>query len=333
MITAKNQVSDLITGLNTGANDYIAKPFSKDEFLARLSTHLNLHKINQASNRFVPNEFIRALGYESIVGVRLGDHVEQIVTVLFADIRDYTSLSESMSPEENFKFVAAYNQRIGPLVQQHRGFVNQYLGDGIMAIFTGLPDDALRAAIAIQKELDQYNELRLSKGRKKIDVGIGLHTGSLIMGIIGDQKRMDAATISDTVNTASRMEGLTKFYGTRILLSEYSLEMLAHKSTFNFRHLGKVQVKGKKIFTDIYECIDGDAATSFEYKKQTLEVFEQGLLAYFQKSFDQTIRDLNQVLAINPKDLTAQWFLEKAKGYRSLGTPEDWEGIEFMKEK
>jgi signal transduction histidine kinase/ligand-binding sensor domain-containing protein/class 3 adenylate cyclase/FixJ family two-component response regulator len=333
MITAKNQVSDLITGLNTGANDYIAKPFSKDEFLARLSTHLNLHKINQASNRFVPNEFIRALGYESIVGVRLGDHVEQIVTVLFADIRDYTSLSESMSPEENFKFVAAYNQRIGPLVQQHRGFVNQYLGDGIMAIFTGLPDDALRAAIAIQKELDQYNKLRLSKGRKKIDVGIGLHTGSLIMGIIGDQKRMDAATISDTVNTASRMEGLTKFYGTRILLSEYSLKMLEHKSTFNFRHLGKVQVKGKKIFTDIYECIDGDSATSFEYKKQTLEVFEQGLLAYFQKSFDQTIHDLNQVLAINPKDLTAQWFLEKAKGYSSSGTPEDWEGIEFMKEK
>jgi two-component system, sensor histidine kinase ChiS len=333
MITAKNQVSDLITGLNTGANDYIAKPFSKDEFLARLSTHLNLHKINQASNRFVPNEFIQALGYESIVGVRLGDHVEQNVTVLFADIRDYTSLSESMSPEENFKFVAAYNQRIGPLVQQNRGFVNQYLGDGIMAIFTGVPDDALRAAIAIQKELELYNEQRLSKGRMKIEVGIGLHTGSLIMGIIGDQKRMDAATISDTVNTASRMEGLTKFYGTRILLSEFSLEMLEHKSAFNFRHLGKVQVKGKKIFTDIYECIDGDSATSFEYKKETLELFDQGLLAYFQKTFDQTIYNLNQVLAINPQDLTAQWFLEKAKGYRTSGTPEDWEGIEFMKEK
>jgi two-component system, sensor histidine kinase ChiS len=333
MITAKNQVSDLITGLNTGANDYIAKPFSKDEFLARLSTHLNLHKINQASNRFVPNEFIQALGYESIVGVRLGDHVEQNVTVLFADIRDYTSLSESMSPEENFKFVAAYNQRIGPLVQQNRGFVNQYLGDGIMAIFTGVPDDALRAAIAIQKELELYNEQRLSKGRMKIEVGIGLHTGSLIMGIIGDQKRMDAATISDTVNTASRMEGLTKFYGTRILLSEFSLEMLEHKSAFNFRHLGKVQVKGKKIFTDIYECIDGDSTTSFEYKKETLELFDQGLLAYFQKTFDQTIYNLNQVLAINPQDLTAQWFLEKAKGYRTSGTPEDWEGIEFMKEK
>ena len=333
MITAKNQVSDLITGLNTGANDYIAKPFSKDEFLARLSTHLNLHKINQASNRFVPSEFIHALGHECIVGVRLGDHVEQNVTVLFADIRDYTSLSESMSPEENFNFVAAYNQRIGPLVQQHRGFVNQYLGDGIMAIFTGVPDDALRAAIAIQKELELYNEQRLSKGRMKIEVGIGLHTGSLIMGIIGDQKRMDAATISDTVNTASRMEGLTKFYGTRILLSEFSLEMLEHKSAFNFRHLGKVQVKGKKIFTDIYECIDGDSTTSFEYKKETLEVFDQGLLAYFQKAFDQTIYNLNQVLAVNPQDLTAQWFLEKAIGYRTSGTPEDWEGIEFMKEK
>ena len=167
----------------------------------------------------------------------------------------------------------------------------------------------------------------------KIEVGNGLQTGSLIMGKKKKKKRMDAATISDTVNTASRMEGLTKFYGTRILLSEFSLEMLEHKSAFNFRHLGKVQVKGKKIFTDIYECIDGDSTTSFEYKKETLELFDQGLLAYFQKTFDQTIYNLNQVLAINPQDLTAQWFLEKAKGYRTSGTPEDWEGIEFMKEK
>jgi effector-binding domain-containing protein len=136
----------------------------------------------------------------------------------------------------------------------------------------------------------------IRKERTEFFVGLFVVVGSLIMGIIGDQKRMDAATISDTVNTASRMEGLTKFYGTRILLSEYSLEMLEHKSTFNFRHLGKVQVKGKKIFTDIYECIDGDTATSFEYKKQTLEVFEQGLLAYFQKSFDQTIDDLKRII-------------------------------------
>jgi len=333
MITAKNQVSDLVTGLNTGANDYIAKPFSKDEFLARLNMHLSLHKINAASNRFVPNEFIRSLGHESITDVRLGDHVEQVVTVLFADIRDYTGLAESMTPAENFKFVSSYNQRMGPLVQKHKGFVNQYLGDGIMAIFTSSPEDALRAAVAIQKELSIYNEQRQEKGRQTIEVGIGLHTGSLIMGIIGDQKRMDAATVSDTVNTASRMEGLTKFYGTRILLSEYSLQLIENKADFNFRYLGKVQVKGKKAFTDIYECFDGDADGSFSNKEQTLRVFEQGLYAYFNKDFDFTMNSLTQVLSINPHDAPAQWFLEKAQRYAQSGTPENWEGVEFMKEK
>ncbi|HRI58572.1 MAG TPA: two-component regulator propeller domain-containing protein, partial [Saprospiraceae bacterium] len=135
MVTAKNQVLDLVQGLDTGANDYLAKPFSKEEFLARVKTQLNLHHINEATSKFVPNEFLRSLGRDNITEVLLGDHVEREVTVLFSDIRDYTTLSESMMPEENFNFVKAFNGRMGPVIQQHKGFVNQYLGDGIMAIF------------------------------------------------------------------------------------------------------------------------------------------------------------------------------------------------------
>lgn len=333
MITAKNQVSDLVEGLNTGANDYITKPFSKDEFMARLKVHLNLHRINTATNRFVPNEFIRSLGHESITDVQLGDHVERVVTVKFADIRDYTGLAEQMSPEENFRFVCSYNQRMGPIIQLNKGFVNQFLGDGIMAIYGEHPVNALQGAIDMLHELRGYNQTRVSQGRIPIKVGIGLHTGSLIMGIIGYQKRMDAATISDTVNTASRMEGLTKYYGTGIILSENSHRFIVDPHTFYTRYLGRVQVKGKQTHVGIYECFNADDPHIAQRKLATLEEYNESLRLYFEKSFLASAALLEKVVAYNPEDIPATLLYEKVLTCAKNGVPPDWTGVMTMEGK
>lgn len=334
MITAKNQVQDLVHGLNTGANDYITKPFTKDEFLARVKTHLNLHRIHSATGRFVPIEFIRSLGRESITDVRLGDQTEKEVTVLFSDIRNFTGLSEQMTPEENFRFVNAFHGRLGPIVQANLGFINQYLGDGIMAIFTQKPEDALKASILMQKNIRAYNLTRLTKGRSLIRTGMGMHTGPLIMGIIGDDKRMDAATISDTVNTASRIESLTKFYGANILISEDSLKGIEDKSPFNLRFLGKVLVKGKQHELGIYECIDGDEPEMLWYKQSTLEDFEKGVKLYFDREFAAAVEVFkDKVLRRNPRDIAAKILLAKAQHLAETGVPEDWTGVEKMESK
>ncbi len=190
-----------------------------------------------------------------------------------------------MTPEENFRFVNAFHGRLGPIVQANFGFINQYLGDGIMAIFIQKPEDALRASILMQKNIRAYNLTRLTKGRSLIRTGMGMHTGPLIMGIIGDDKRMDAATISDTVNTASRIESLTKFYGANILISEDSLKGIVDKSPFNLRFLGKVLVKGKQHELGIYECIDGDEPEMLWYKQATLEDFAKGVNLFFERDF------------------------------------------------
>lgn len=333
MITAKNQVSDLVLGLNAGANDYIAKPFSKDEFLARLHTHLNLYRINAATQRFVPSEFLRSLGHENISAVRLGDHVEQVVTVMFADIRNYTGLSESMSPEENFRFVSAYHQRVGPLIQKNNGFINQYLGDGIMAIFPGNPLEAIQAAIDLQTEIEEYNHGRQQKQRRTISVGVGLHTGPLIMGIIGDEKRLDAATVADTVNIASRLEGLTKYYGARILLSEDTWRSLPTEGPFHLRRLGRVQVKGKQSSTEIFECYDGDSPPVRAIKRQHAALFDEGLQAYLNRDFALAVNCFARITVANIGDHPANLFLEKSRNLANSGAPSDWSGTELMKEK
>ncbi|MDX2286003.1 MAG: tetratricopeptide repeat protein [Bacteroidia bacterium] len=333
MVTAKNQVADLVQGLQTGANDYLAKPFSKDEFLARLGTHLNLRQINTATRRFVPEEFIRSLGRSGITEVQVGDNIDREVTVLFSDIRGYTTLAESMTPQENFAFVNAFARRMGPVIQQNQGFVNQYLGDGIMAIFQQQPQDALQAAIGMQLALRSYNEERNATGRMPIRVGIGLHTGPLVMGIIGDDQRSDAAVIADTVNTASRLEGLTKYYGAGILLSEVSFAALDHDLKAQCRYLGLVQVKGKQEPLGIYECLAGDSPELAARKQALGSAFGSSLEQFLKGDMAEAVRGFRALAAEAPEDQAVQRFLRQAAHYLDTGLPQHWVGVEVMEGK
>ena len=201
-----------------------------------------------------------------------------------------------MSPEENFNFVNAYNRRMGPVIQNNNGFVNQYLGDGIMALFTDTPTDALQAAVQMQKTIQSYNGKRIRKGQTPIRVGMGMHLGPLIMGITGDENRLDATTISDTVNSAARIEDLSKHYGTSILLSGDCLQKIENQDEFNFRYLGGVQVKGKKEALKIYECFDGDLPEMVALKSATQTEFEKGINYYFEQSFSQAALVFGSVL-------------------------------------
>jgi len=292
-----------------------------------------MRRIYEVTNKFVPHEFIRSLGRNVITDIQLGDQVEKIVTVLFSDIRDYTTLAEKMSPEENFKFVCSFNERIGPIIREHHGFINQYLGDAIMAIFPGNASDALAAAVKMQKAVEDLNTVRTSQNKTVIRIGVGMHTGPLIMGITGDQDRLDATTIADTVNTASRLESLTKHYKVNILLSEASVNNLTGRDNFHIRHLGPVQLKGKLEPTRIYECFNGSNEFEIQKKLTALPLFKQGLSDYFNKSFNEASDKFYQVLEIFPEDTTAKLFLRKASDYKDMGTPENWTGVEEMLNK
>ena len=290
-------------------------------------------RIHEVTKKFVPHEFIRSLGKETLTDVKLGDQVEKIVTVLFTDIRDFTTLSEKMTPEENFHFVSSFNARLGPVIRSNNGFINQYLGDSIMAIFPENPEDALRAAVGMQKAVHELNKERKEAGLPIIRAGIGMHTGSLIMGITGDEFRMDAATISDTVNTAARIESLTKYYRSPLLLSDHTLQYLNGQNNFHFRHLGNVKLKGKNNLLSIVECINGFDELQFERKLQTLSQFNEAMSSYHDQQFENALQLFQTILTTDPDDLTAHYFLTNTKKYLREGIPKNWTGAEEMVNK
>jgi class 3 adenylate cyclase len=292
-----------------------------------------MRRIFDATAKFVPYQFIKSLGREVITDVRLGDQVEKIVTVLFTDIRNYTSLSEQMTPEETFAFICRFNERMGPLIRKHNGFINQYLGDSIMAIFTLNASDALRAAIEMQKEIHEFNLLRLEKNKPLIEIGIGMHTGSLIMGITGDLDRMDACTISDTVNTASRVESLTKHYKAGILLSEASLKQITDTSEFDLRNLGLVQIKGKHNSINVHECFSCNTESDRLSKLTTLPVFNQGVSHYLEKSFTPANECFKRVVDTDPEDRTAYFFYNHTLEIIQSGIHQKKPGVVEMEEK
>ncbi|MEM6343411.1 MAG: adenylate/guanylate cyclase domain-containing protein [Bacteroidota bacterium] len=303
------------------------------KLVAQESLNEELSKINTAFGRFVPHTFLKALGHESVLDVKLGDSVEKEVTVLFADIRGYTSLAEKMSPQENFDFLNAFLGRMGPIIQKNGGFVNQYYGDGIMALFLDSPTQSLQAAQEMMAELEKYNEARQSKNRAPIRIGIGLHTGPLMMGVIGDTLRMDAGVVADTVNTAARMEGLTKHFQSGIILSVNTYQEILEVDKFPLRYLGKVQVKGRERALMVYESYAGDTKVQQQLKQQSQANFEKGLNAYFEQAFSEAAHAFDKVLKTNPIDPTARRYQALATRYLVDGIPAGWDGVERLEQK
>jgi len=292
-----------------------------------------MRRIYEITGKFVPYEFIGSLGHKVITDIKLGDQVEKIVTVLFSDIRNYTTLSESMTPEENFSFVCSFNERMGPIIRKHKGFINQYLGDAIMAIFPGEASDALSAAVEMQLALLQFNEERRLEKKSPIQIGVGMHTGPLIMGITGDNDRMDATTISDTVNTASRIENLTKYYKASIIISDTTLAQIQNRENYLLRPLGRVQVKGRHEPISLHECFSGNPLPALEKKQSTLALFNEGLSNYLNKSFEEAGNAFKTIIDNDPEDHTAAFFLKRTTSYIHNGIPDNWRGVEEMLSK
>ena len=290
-------------------------------------------RLTEAYQRFVPSQLLSSLEKESILDVELGDQVEKEMSILFSDIRSFTALSESMTPEENFGFINSYLNIMGPLVRKHHGYIDKYVGDSIMALFDRTPDDAVQTSVSMFKALSEFNKDRLRSGKEEIHIGIGINTGMLIFGTLGEKDRMEGSVISDAVNLAARLEGLTKLYKTQLLISEVTFKKLT-LGVFKARLIDKVAVKGKETSVLVYEVLDAETPELFKKKQDTIKFFEQGWNLYQNQRFEEAQHLFCRCLELAPEDTVANLYVERCKILISGGwNTETWDGVNRMETK
>ncbi len=290
---------------------------AQEEFIQTLS------KLTLAYERFVPEQFLNLLGKTSIVEIQLGDQVEKEMTVLFSDIRSFTTLSEGMTPQENFNFINSYLSQMEPLIGEHYGFIDKYIGDAIMALFNS-PHDAIQAAIAMLKQLTAYNQERQQAGDAPVAIGIGLNTGPLMLGIVGGKSRMDSTVIADAVNLASRIEDLTKIYHTSLLITQHTYSQLSKPSPYHIRVIDVAKVKGKTKTVTVYEIYDADPPDQIAYKDRTRTEFEHGFQLYHSGQFAEALsifERLWQEQSVTMVDTVVKIYLDRCQEILGLKIP------------
>ena len=286
-----------------------------------------LEKLLQAYGRFVPDEFLQFLGKQSMVDFQLGDHVSKEMAIMFSDMRSFTTMAEQMTPQENFDFINNYLQQISPEIRKHNGFIVKYIGDGVMAVFPDGVDDAIGAGIVKLEQLQKYNQSRKISGELPLNIGIGIHVGATMVGIIGDANRMQADALSDHVNLTARLEGLTKYYGVSLLISGDVVQRLTQPEKYHIRFLDRAIVKGRQEAITVCEVLDVEVEPVRSLKIQTLPIFEEGLQEYCQGNFAKALVCFEQIVALNPDDKPSQLYLKRIQSLLEKSIPANWNGV------
>jgi adenylate cyclase len=258
-------------------------------------------------------------------------------TVLFSDIRSFTTLTEQLGAQATVSLLNEYFEIMVDCVTQEGGMLDKFIGDAMMAAF-GIPmahdddeDRAVRSAIAMIRNLDIWNKARVAEGKLPIEIGIGLNTDIVVSGNIGSKKRMDFTMIGDGVNLASRLESACKQYKARIMLSEFTFRKL--RGTYRAREVDRIVVKGKTEPVNVYEVLEYHTEETFPNMMEVLGLFKHGLTQYRAGKWDGAIAAFRGASALNPNDALPNMYIERCEHLKANPIPPGWDGVWVMTDK
>jgi adenylate cyclase len=275
-----------------------------------INLNIEITKQRDIFLKFVPIQFLEVLGKDIKGGIDLGECKLTDVTILFADIRDFTKISEIMTPDESFKFINSYLGTMGPVIEKNNGFIDKYIGDSIMAIFLKA-EDAVNASVEMVSELNIFNEQRKKIDRIEINIGIGIHSGKVMMGTVGHKNRLSTTVIGDIVNVASRLESLTKIYKVKIIMSEDTVAALPNHLIQYTRLLDFAQIRGKSISISIFEIFKHEEVYSIDLKNSYKQTIELAIQTFNLHNSSKALELFKEIKRLNKDDYLVDYFISK----------------------
>ncbi|MEB3343505.1 response regulator [Okeania sp.] len=372
-LTALNDEKSQLKGLELMGDDYITKPFNTPLLLAKIASLLRLNKIRSQTTKyqkntkkldkqsdlelsaalkinqvlsekfrlFVPQQFLSRIAPKGVDSIKLGDATEEELTVLFCDIRGFTAIAESQNARDTLKWLNSFFNEMTTSISANQGFIDKFLGDAIMAVFDKYEYhslNGLKAAISMQENLQNFN-LNYHKYnlREPVKIGIGVHTGIGVIGTLGSEKRMDSTVIGDVVNTASRLESLTKTYGCSIIVSEQVISEIqnncqagkqieaknkncnshnnqpTYPEKIYYRWIDTVILRGKQIAINIYELLGTEKNIIESEKIATLSIFNKAVKGWKVGKYAAALEYFQQVKKLNSLDNIAGLYIERCQ--------------------
>ncbi|MFD2171180.1 adenylate/guanylate cyclase domain-containing protein [Tumebacillus lipolyticus] len=290
---------------------------------------IELREFRDGYRHFVPEKFLDYLGKPDIRHVELGDQVELEMSILVVNIRDFHQFMEDMKDktEDNFNFINRFLHVISPVVDHNNGNVSKYMDHGILAVFPDSPSEAVQAAVEMKRSIESYNVRRIERGKARIEVGIGIQHGPLMLGIIGAEERLEVSVISDSVQVTMVFEEISDKLGATILLPARVWVMIEDRDKYRARSLGLLLIKEKMTEPiELYDIFEADGEEQCRLKQKTKELFESAIIKYQQGRFYDAREAFLEVIRQNPADKIAQLYFYVCDENFRTGLEYDWKG-------